>query len=176
MRNPHPESDDLLPAKAENEFRFLSLCTFHKHKNLEILNEVIPLLNLDTVGKNVKFVLTIDDENFESKFTAEAKKSILNIGRQPVQNCAKLYSESDSLFLPTFLECFSANYPEAMYMKKPIATSDLSFATSVCGNAALYFNPTDPKDICDKLLMICHDEKLRDQLVIRGSMQLKQFP
>ncbi|MBW8360043.1 MAG: glycosyltransferase [Weeksellaceae bacterium] len=176
MCNPDQSTENLLPERSENEFRFLSLCTFHMHKNLLILNKVIPILNRDRGGINIKFILTIDDAIFESKFSAEAKKSIINIGRQPVHNCPRLYMESDSLFLPTLLECFSANYPEAMYMKRPIVTSNLTFATSVCGNAALYFDPTHAKDISEKILMIYHDEKLRDELVINGSQQLTKFP
>ena len=171
----HKEKN-LLPAKSEYEFRFLSLCTFHKHKNLEILNEVIPILNKNDSGKNIKFVLTLDDENFENRFSAEAKRSLINVGRQPVQKCAQLYEESDSLFLPTLLECFSANYPEAMFMKKPIVTSDLTFATSVCGDAAIYFDPTNAKDISEKLLQIYHDQKLREDLILKGTEQLDNFP
>lgn len=166
----------LLPEKKDGEFRFLALCTYHVHKNLEILNEVIPKLNEKLCGKKITFVLTIDQENFSTKFTQEAKRSIINIGRIDVAKCPQLYAECDALFLPTLLECFSANYPEAMIMKKPILTSDLSFATTVCGDAARYFNPIDAEDAAVKILQLCETPELREELIRNGLQQLKKFP
>ena len=69
-------------------------------------------------------------------------------------------AQSDAMLLPTMLECFSASYPEAMVMKKPVLTSDLSFARSICGNAAIYFNPFDPADIADKIIGLVNDKTL----------------
>lgn len=167
---------EFLPQKKEGEFRFLSLCTYHVHKNLDILNKVIPLLNKKGIGNNIKFVLTLKQEIFNEKFSEEAKQSIINIGRIPVKKCPQLYAECDALFLPTLLECFSANYPEAMVMNKSIATSNLSFATTVCEDAALYFDPLNGKDIAEQLLQIVEDDHLREKLVKRGTAKVKDFP
>lgn len=168
--------EGILPARLDKEFRFLSLCTFHQHKNLEILNEVIPILNRELPNNKIRFVLTVDKEGHDKKFTEEAKKSIMNVERQPVDRCAQLYAENDALFLPTLLECFSANYPEAMFMKKPIVTSNLSFATSVCEDAAIYFDPINAEDIAEQLLRLYHSQDLRHQLVENGTERLKNFP
>ena len=138
---------NILPLKEENEFRFLSLCSLSPHKNLEILNEVIPLINEFNSSLTLKFILTVDEEIYERSFTEVAKKSIHNIGRIEIKKCPQLYRECDALFLPTLLECFSANFPEAMKMEIPIITSDLPFATEVCKDSALYFDPMDSVDI-----------------------------
>lgn len=166
----------VLPQKMKNEFRFLSLCTYHLHKNLEILNKVIPLLNSRLPENQIKFVLTIDDNNFNKKFSEQAKQSIINVGRVSVQKCPQLFSECDALFLPTLLECFSANYPEAMIMHKPILTSSLSFATTVCDDAGLYFNPLDEYDIVDKIIEIYQNKDLCELLVKNGEKRLADFP
>ena len=71
-----------------------------------------------------------------------------------VENCPKLYNQADAMFLPTLLETFSASYPEAMKMERPILTSDLDFAKDICGDAALYFNPLDSYDIANKIKTI----------------------
>ena len=81
----------------------------------------------------------------------------------------------DALFLPTLLECFSASYPEAMLLKKPIVTSDLPFATTVCDNAALYFDPLDAEDIAKTLIKLVESSKIYNQLVERGKEQLRTF-
>lgn len=79
------------------------------------------------------------------------------------------------MFLPTLLECFSASYAEAMVMKKPILTSDLGFAHTVCKNAALYFDPDDADDVADKIITLIHSPQLQAELIEKGTSQLGQF-
>lgn len=164
----------VLPLNTDDEFRFLSLCSFMKHKNLEILNRVIPLLQKRSLRK-IRFVLTVDEVLFTQKISDEVKECIINVGKVDIVTCPYLYRETDALFLPTLLECFSANYPEAMMMERPILTSNLSFATEVCGDAALYFNPMDPNDICEKILMVVNSVSLRQKLIENGRKQLTLF-
>jgi glycosyltransferase involved in cell wall biosynthesis len=163
----------LLPKKKSNEFRFLSLCSLHEHKNLKILNQVIPLLDKKL---NFKFILTVDSELFEESFSEESKSFIYNIGRINIADCPQIYSECDALFLPTLLECFSANYPEAMKMGKPILTSDLNFAKKVCQDAAFYFDPLDTSDIAQKIIRLMKDELLYKELVLKGKNRVELFP
>ena len=126
-------------------------------------------------GNKVKFVLTVDENKFQTQFNTLAKSKIVNLGRIPVKFCPQLYVESDVLFLPSLIESFSANYPEAMKMKKPILTSNYSFATSICGDAASYFDPTNPNDIADKIIELIEDKEKYDQLLEKGTIQLKNF-
>lgn len=164
--------ENILPERTEGEFRFLSLCSFAPHKNLVILNKVIPLLNSRIVNNKIKFILTVDVDLFKELIDDSVKSSIINLGRVDVDKCPQLYDECDALFLPTTLECFSANYPEAMQMKKPIITSDLSFATSICKDAALYFDPYDENDIVDIIDKLTKSTELIENLVKSGSNQL----
>ncbi len=164
-----------LPEPVENEYRFLSLASFDIHKNLIIINEIAAILDEKKVTKDIKFILTIDPQKYEMYFTSEAKLRIINLGRVDVKDCPQLYSECDALFLPTLIESFSANYPEAMKMEIPILTSHYTFATSICGNAALYFDPLDPRDIVTKIMQILNDEKLSEVLVENGKKRLDVF-
>ena len=86
-----------------------------------------------------------------------------------------MYKEIDASFVPTLLECFTANYPESMLMEKPILTSDLSFARELCGNSALYFDPLNENDITLKIIQIIKDFDLRNNLVSNGIKQLNNF-
>lgn len=163
-----------LPNRVENEFRFISLCTMQSHKNLVILNKVIPLL-IEKGFSNVKFVLTIDNLSYKNCFDDNVKDNIINIGRIPTKNCPYLFNECDALFLPTLLECFSANYPEAMYLKKPIITSALPFAEDICSDSALYFDPLNENSIVKVILELIENEQLRNNLVDAGSKNLVRF-
>lgn len=163
-----------LPKKQKDEFRYISLCTMLEHKNLIILNKVIPILK-EKGYNNIKFVLTIDNDSFNKKFDKSIKDNIINIGRIPPADCPYLFNECDALFLPTLLECFTANYPEAMCLNKPIITSNLPFSTTVCESAAIYFDPLSPIDITEKIINLYEDENLRNELVIKGQSQISKF-
>lgn len=165
----------MLKTKSENEFRFLSLCTPYKHKNLTILNKVIPLLNSLRPDIKVRFILTIDNYTFNNIFIDSVKNNIINIGPISIDKCPNLYTECDALFLPTLLECFSANYPEAMCMGKPILTSNLSFATSICGDAGLYFDPLNPVEITNQIFKLIDSKELYNKLCKNGTLQFKLF-
>ena len=164
-----------LPPKKENEFRLLSIGAHYPHKNLDIINEIAPeLVNLQTENK-IHFVLTLPEKIYQDSFTKEAKQIIFNVGPQQLENCPQLYSETDALFLPTLLECFSASYAEAMAMGKPILTSDLGFAHTVCKDAALYFNPKNPVDIVDKIQLLIEKPQIISELTIKGKDVLKEL-
>ena len=79
------------------------------------------------------------------------------------------------MFLPTFLECFSASYAEAMLMKKPIITSNLGFAQNVCKDAAVYFDPCNPEDIIDKMITVYEDEDLQKKMINNGLEIVKKI-
>ena len=169
------KSNNLLKEKEHNEYRLLSPCSFMSHKNLTIINQIVTVIKERIPDWSIMFVLTIDSEIFDKFFTKKAKQSIINIGRIPIDLCPQIYSECDALFLPTLLECFSASYPEAMIMEKPILTSNLSFARSICEEAALYFDPLDVDDIVNKILLIITSEYRQKILIKNGQIQLTKF-
>jgi glycosyltransferase involved in cell wall biosynthesis len=157
-------------------FKFLLLAFPHPHKNIGILNPVITLLKQKYPELKVRFILTMSDEALKRLFQPEVLDYIDNRGYTKIKDCPALYNESDALFLPTLLECYSANYAEAMAMKKPILTSDLPFAHVVCQEAALYFDPLNPESIVEKMVCVIRDNQLRQSLIEKGQIQLKKQP
>lgn len=151
------------------------MCSPYRHKNLEILNEVCALIPSLNCKKEIKFYTTLPHDSVCKIFNESTRKYIVNVGPQLVADCPKLVAQCDALFLPTLLECYSASYPEAMCMGKPILTSNLSFATDVCDNAALYFNPLDANDIIKKIGELIESPDLYSELQARGKERLKEF-
>jgi len=163
-----------LPDKGKGEIRLLTLSSYYPHKNLEIINDVI--LELLKRGiRNMKFVLTIPEPIYQSKFSDVSRDYIYNIGPVSINECPSLYKEIDFMFLPTLLECFSASYAEAMIMKKPILTSDMDFAYTVCKDAAVYFDPLNPEDIVEKISNLSMDKDYQKKLIQRGSRIVKNL-
>ena len=98
---------------------------------IRIIKKVIPILKQR--GLKVRFTLTIPDVDFNEMFGDE-KEYVRNLRPISSKDCPKYYNQADALFLPTLLECFTASYPEAMVMKRPILTSDLPSAKQICGD------------------------------------------
>lgn len=163
-----------LPERNGNEVRLLTLSAFYKHKNFEIIPKTLASLHSKGVD-NVKFVVTLPADRFKEAFGEHPSPNIINVGFVPTLEGASLYKECDYMFLPTLLECFSASYAEAMVMKKPILTSDLGFAHTVCKDAALYFDPDDADDVADKIITLIHSPQLQAELIEKGTRQLCQF-
>ncbi len=160
------------PEKGE-WFKFITITANYPHKNLRILNQVIPILK--ERGLKVQFTLTIPEDDFKTTFGGESDY-LKNAGPITSAECPEYYNKADALFLPTLLECFTASYPEAMKMERPILTSNLSFAKQICGEGnALFFDPLNPEDIADQIELLIKDDQLYDQLVENGKKRVKEF-
>ena len=152
--------------------KLLMISTFRPSKNFEIINDVIPYLENDKF--DYEFHITIRDEDYQRVFKGK-EKWVKNHGHVYAKDCPALYNDCDAMFLPAHLECFSASYPEAMKMERPILTGNLSFAKTVCNDAALYFDNLDPKDIAEKISLLFHDNEVYDDLVEKGKDRLLVF-
>ena len=157
-----------LPEKKHKEFRLVTISHNYPHKNLQIIRNVIPLL----YNKNIRFYLTIDELSYKTLFSG-LEDVVINLGSVKSVDCPSIYQQCDALFLPTLLECFSASYPEAMKMEKPILTSDYSFAQDICKDAAIYFNALDPQDIATKILDLVSNQALQRELIQTGKGRLQ---
>jgi glycosyltransferase involved in cell wall biosynthesis len=57
----------------------------------------------------------------------------------------------------------------------PVASSNATCLPEVYQDAALYFDPYDPKDIAEKVKAIIDQPKLAKDLVAKGNKVLKQY-
>jgi glycosyltransferase involved in cell wall biosynthesis len=57
----------------------------------------------------------------------------------------------------------------------PVVTSDIPVMREVCGDAALYCNPSQPDDIANKVKLLAGNEEMRAQLRHRGLKRAAQF-
>jgi len=161
--------------ESEDTIKLLTISANYPHKNLGIIKNVIPVLKENFPKFQFKFFLTIDRSEFGISESDSLNDNIEFLGKVSIKQCPNLYSQCDFLFLPTLLECFSASYCEAMFMQKPILTSNLSFAIGICGKAASYFDMTDAEDIANKIVDLALHKDLQKQLIENGLKQLKTF-
>ena len=147
---------------------------YYPHKNHRIIPLVIKYLNSNYPNLNYKFHLTLNQH--EDYFNIKGiERNIVFHGKVNIYELLHLYYKMDYVILPSLLECFSATYCEAMKTEKPILTSDLSFAKNTCKDAAIYFDPLDPKDIGDKIYMLSQNQNLITRLRKNGTKRLLDF-
>lgn len=175
--DPDAVSDLQLP---DAGFRFLTLTQFSGHKGLDTLVTVFELYGhelADVVG-----LLTIDTGChprarllMERVAASGLGSRLVNLGPVEQGRLDELYAQVDAVVLPTLLESFSGVYVEAMTLGVPIITSDRDFARVVCGDAALYVDPTNPAEIAAAISVLVQDPEVRRDLIEKGKSRIARF-
>jgi glycosyltransferase involved in cell wall biosynthesis len=90
----------------------------------------------------------------------------------------RLYSEAWALLYPTLNEGFGYPPLEAMKYGTPVLSSAVCSLTEVCGDAALFFDPRDLREMQDRMLAILdpevHDDVSRRSRARQAEVQVKQ--
>jgi len=86
-----------------------------------------------------------------------------------------LYQSASVLLFPSLEEGFGFPMLEAMAHGLPVVTSRTSALPEVGGDAALYADPLDPRDIAAKVTAAVEDAPLRESLIGRGLARSSQF-
>lgn len=161
--------------------KLLCLTRYYPHKNLEILVQLARLIKFHE--KPYSVITTIADEQhvgaaqlIEQIKQEEVQEVIHNIGPVPMDEVPALYEQTDGLLLPTLLESFSGTYVDAMFMKKPIFTSDRDFARDVCGEAAFYFDPLSAGQILEVIESGFNDRDRLQHTLDAGYTRVSEFP
>ncbi|NGX37240.1 MAG: D-inositol-3-phosphate glycosyltransferase [Chlamydiae bacterium] len=79
-----------------------------------------------------------------------------------------LYKHAQGLIFPSLYEGFGLPPLEAMALGCPVWASDIEPVREICGNAAVYFDPTNPESLCDALME-------SDSLIEKGKQRAAQF-
>ena len=143
-------------------------------KNLKIIIPTTKWLEEHRPDLEFRFVLSIREDELLC-IDEQVRQHVVFLGPVQIAQVPQLYEQSDIMLLPTLLECFSASYAEAMIMKRPILTTDLNFARSLCGEAALYYNATSPEALGKAIARLADDKELCQQLVLNGERQIQTF-
>ncbi|HET8688036.1 MAG TPA: glycosyltransferase, partial [Methanosarcina sp.] len=174
-----PESNKL---ESTRPMRILTMSALYPHKRLELIPEVCKHLIDDHGYDQVEFLLTLSPDSIGWKSIRDKSEGlgvadkVKTLGLVKVKDGPSVYLNADLVFLPSILETFSANYPEAMAIGRPIVTSDLSFARNICQDAALYFEAGNAREAARKIAEVLADSEKYAILVQRGKSVLRSFP
>ncbi len=84
-------------------------------------------------------------------------------------------AHAELLVQPAFYEGFGMQLLEALWAGVPVACSKVSSLPEVAGEAAVYFDPHNPKDIKNAIKSVLFDKSLSESLVARGRERVKNF-
>ncbi|MEO6221046.1 MAG: glycosyltransferase family 1 protein [Ginsengibacter sp.] len=75
----------------------------------------------------------------------------------------------------SYFESFGVHSLEAMKCNVPVITVNEIAMSEICGDAALLVNYKEHEDIAEKMMMVFKDERLRKDLINKGSEQVKRY-
>ena len=170
-------------APGKNPLRILFVSEYSDHKNLAtVLKAVLRLREQGVDGFHL--ISTAHPEEFpETEISTRVADKILAsdpriagfvkyTGPVPYEGIERLYRESDLFVFPSLAESFGHPLVEAMASRLPILASDIPLCREICGEAALYFDPLDPVDLAQKILLLKEDVSLRERLGHTGRQRV----
>ncbi|MFH1564913.1 MAG: glycosyltransferase family 1 protein [bacterium] len=187
-----------------NKQYFLYVGSAYPHKNLIFLLEVFKNINdrvrLGGVGRDenldqqnpsspplrgggdsdFQLVLAGKDSYFYQKLKQKVKElnlenKVIFTGYANDEDLNLLYKKAFAFVFASLLEGFGFPPLEAMRFGVPVLSSNTSCLPEIFGDAVLYFNPTNKKDLEEKILSIINNQDLREELIQKGFEQVKKY-
>lgn len=112
--------------------------------------------------KNEAFLQLLD--------TYKYKNDVVLTGYIEEKELASLCGATYAMVYPSLFEGFGVPVLEAMKCHIPVLTSAHTSMQEIGEDAALYFDPQQPQDIADKMMLIYKDENLRNSLIEKGKI------
>lgn len=148
----------------------------YPHKNLEGLIKVFKEINQE--NENLKLVLVGKEDYFYRRLKSQSGNSsevVIFPGYVPDSDLKVLYSQALAYVCPSFYEGFGLPALEAMAFGLPVISSNKTCLPEILGQAAIYFNPENKREMKEKIELVIKDENLRRQMAARGFEQVKTY-
>ena len=100
---------------------------------------------------------------------------VIVLGYVPAETIQTLYQAASVFLFPSLEEGFGLPVLEAMAYGLPVVTSATSSLPEVGGDAALYVDPHDPRDIAEKVVSAVEDLHRREETTRRGLARASHF-
>ncbi len=156
----------------------------YPHKNLERLIKAFEILISD-LKKDFQLALVGEEDYFYERLQAEARDSVLSepsIFERLVftdfvadEDLWLLYQNAALYVFPSLCEGFGLPPLEAMSQGVPVVCSNATCLPEILGEAAIYFDPFNPRDMAEKINQVLNSESLSRALVKTGFEQIKKY-
>ncbi len=180
-RYPEPTSDDR--ARTAKELRLPDQFLFYPaqtwgHKNHRTLLEAVALIKRRD-GIEIPLVCSGKQSHFFPKIAARVKELGLQrtkfVGFVSTLQLRCLYDMATALVFPSRFEGWGQPVTEAFAAGLPVVCSNATSLPDLAGDAALLFDPGDPEEMADQILLMWTDPELRAEFAERGSQRSELF-
>ena len=190
------EKEVLLEYKIKKPF-LLYVGNAYPHKNLEGLIKVFnalapdpsPILSSQEKGSSsgtLQLVLVGKEDYFYNRIMKYAEgiglwkrgkenNKVIFPGYVPDDKLEILFKNALAYVFPSFYEGFGLPPLEAMSKGCPVVSSNKTCLPEVLGDAAIYFNPDNEKEMQSQIERIIKDGDLRADLIKKGYEQVKNY-
>lgn len=168
-------SREILRLKAQDDKPIiLYVGQYREHKNVKGLLEAYKLLKKEI---NCQLVLVGNvPESYNYLIDRDADlRDTLRPGFVSDEELAAWYKLAKIFVFPSLHEGFGLPGLEAMAAGLPVVASNTSSLPEIYGEAALYFDPSNPKEIADKIRLVISDKQISGQLIKQGKIQAKKY-
>lgn len=145
----------------------LFVSNIEPRKNIEILLKSYGQLPPEVLSKHSLFLIGGDGWLNEHvlQLIEEMKKKGFKVYRPkmyvPDEDLPALYSGASLLVHPAFHEGFSLSPLEAMSCETPVLLSNITAHKELAGKTAHYFDPSDSRDLSEKIINLLSSDELR---------------
>jgi glycosyltransferase involved in cell wall biosynthesis len=154
----------------------LSTGRLNARKNIEAIAMAIPMLNDKTIP-----VVVVGEKEWKAPRLEKILKNkeiasrLKFIGSIPGDELPAIYAMASVFCFPSFAEGFGLPPIEAMASGIPVIASQTTSLPEVCGNAALYIDPTKTEQIAVAITELLENNTLRQQKIKLGIERGRQF-
>ena len=151
-----------------------------KKKNLINLVEAFEILKKDQRFVDYQLVLvgksSYEYNKIKSRITnCQFKSQIIEVGYCSIGDLSYIYSGAEIFIFPSLYEGFGLPLLEAMACGCPIIASAIPTNLEISRNSVLFFDPFEPISIVEAIKKIATDSYLREELIRRGLIRVKDF-
>ena len=127
----------------------------------------LPDTNFNIVGgKDPRVFASVDEEHGDN---------IHFLGYVDDEALRELYANASVFVYPSLYEGFGIPPIEAMAMGCPVIVTKKASLPEVCGDAALYCDATNDRDLAAKIRTVMKNDVVRQKLVARGRERVKTY-
>ena len=180
LYRPHSEEEKTAIRKrfTDGHPYIIFISTILKRKNLAgLLTAFDDVKSIDTTGLKLIVVgkkAWWQDELETAYNNMRHQQDVIMPGHVEPTELAALLSASEALVYPSFFEGFGIPILEAMHAETAVIASRTTSMPEVGGNAVLYIDPSNTKDISHAIKQLSNPQ-LHEDLIAKGRIQREKF-